>query len=303
MILSGDPAWPNPANVFIIPDKDGFSMIDVGCGGFNGADHLLKGLAHWGLDLKYLHTVFFSHAHPDHIGAMDWIMEEVRPRAFIHRLEILPALDPKTLNETFDVPLAKRRTASCGKQELSRELDMLTYFKRSKCSVSASVKAEPLDENQVIHLGDFSFEVIHTPGHSPGHIAFFERDRGILLSGDMIGESPTYYSPASGGVLGYYKTLDRLESLPAKIILPSHGTLIKEPLKIIHQVRATLLDKETVFLKLLQSRPRNFWDLTGVVYDKPRTRAFPGCGVVESHLIKFELEGSIMRDGDMIYIK
>jgi glyoxylase-like metal-dependent hydrolase (beta-lactamase superfamily II) len=40
-----------------------------------------------------------------------------------------------------------------------------------------------------IDLGD-RFEVIHTPGHSPGGIALFEAKTGILLSGDIIYDSP-----------------------------------------------------------------------------------------------------------------
>ena len=66
-ILADSHLWPNSANVYIIPDSKGFSLFDVGCGGQNGLDFLLKGLAYWNLNLQDLHTVVLSHAHPDHM--------------------------------------------------------------------------------------------------------------------------------------------------------------------------------------------------------------------------------------------
>ncbi|TIQ53754.1 MAG: MBL fold metallo-hydrolase, partial [Mesorhizobium sp.] len=43
-----------------------------------------------------------------------------------------------------------------------------------------------LGEGDFVDLGDRAFEVIHTPGHSPGGIALYERKTGILLSGDIV---------------------------------------------------------------------------------------------------------------------
>ncbi|TIT32768.1 MAG: MBL fold metallo-hydrolase, partial [Mesorhizobium sp.] len=47
-----------------------------------------------------------------------------------------------------------------------------------------------LEGGDVVDLGDRAFEVIHTPGHSPGGIALFEKKTGILLSGDIIYDGP-----------------------------------------------------------------------------------------------------------------
>ena len=47
-----------------------------------------------------------------------------------------------------------------------------------------------LEEGDVVDLGDRAFEVIHTPGHSPGGIALYERKTGILLSGDIVYDGP-----------------------------------------------------------------------------------------------------------------
>ena len=47
-----------------------------------------------------------------------------------------------------------------------------------------------LEDGDVVDLGDRVLEVIHTPGHSPGGIALFERATGILFSGDIVYDGP-----------------------------------------------------------------------------------------------------------------
>jgi len=43
-----------------------------------------------------------------------------------------------------------------------------------------------LDEGEVVHTGDISLEVLLCPGHTPGHIVFFDRVSRLLISGDVI---------------------------------------------------------------------------------------------------------------------
>lgn len=43
-----------------------------------------------------------------------------------------------------------------------------------------------LTEGEVVSLGKLRLEVLHCPGHTPGHIVFFERDNQTLISGDVI---------------------------------------------------------------------------------------------------------------------
>ncbi|WP_312042095.1 MBL fold metallo-hydrolase [Erwinia sp.] len=43
-----------------------------------------------------------------------------------------------------------------------------------------------LEEGEVVHVGDTSLEVLLCPGHTPGHIVFFDRVSRLLISGDVI---------------------------------------------------------------------------------------------------------------------
>ncbi len=43
-----------------------------------------------------------------------------------------------------------------------------------------------LRDGEKIHIGERKLIVIYTPGHSPGHMCFYEEKRGYLFSGDLI---------------------------------------------------------------------------------------------------------------------
>lgn len=93
-------------------------------------------------------------------------------------------------------------------------------------SVTYAVKKAPatriVEDGDVIDLGDRVFEVVHTPGHSPGGIALWEARTGILFSGDILYDGPliedTYHSDA----VDYLASMERLLSLPVRVVHGGH---------------------------------------------------------------------------------
>jgi glyoxylase-like metal-dependent hydrolase (beta-lactamase superfamily II) len=93
-------------------------------------------------------------------------------------------------------------------------------------SARYAVKAAPatriLADGDTIDLGDRRFEVIHTPGHSPGGIALWEGATGILFSGDIVYDGPliedTYHSDAAD----YHRSMVRLLDLPVRVVHGGH---------------------------------------------------------------------------------
>jgi glyoxylase-like metal-dependent hydrolase (beta-lactamase superfamily II) len=299
-IFAQDSNWPNPSNIFIVPDESGFSLIDVGCGGIAGIEHFVSGLNHWGLKLQHLHTVILSHAHPDHMGALGWILEKNRPKVRIHHLEVESALVPAKLEKTFDIPLAKKIWASFEPGGDLQEFDLLKFFEDSGCAMRAAGPIETIHAGDTLALGNFVFEVFHTPGHSPGHISLFERNKRILLPGDLVGKGPAWYTPSSGGVIAYLDSLEKLEALDAAVVLPAHGQIIDTPSAAIQKIRQKLLERESVIRVLLNDGARGTIQLTRALFQNPLLHFFPGCAITESHLIKLEKEGVIKREGHRI---
>ncbi len=67
-----------------------------------------------------------------------------------------------------------------------------------------------------------AFEVVHTPGHSPGGIGLFERKTGTFLSGDVIYDGPLIDDAYHSDVPTYVETLDRLRELPVSVVHGGH---------------------------------------------------------------------------------
>lgn len=102
------PMWPAAASVYVVVGDGSFSLIDVGCGRPGALDRLKAGLSKLGLDLASLRTLVLSHAHPDHMGAAQSLLEHCSPRVLIHAGDSDHARDPHGLAGTFDIELATR---------------------------------------------------------------------------------------------------------------------------------------------------------------------------------------------------
>jgi glyoxylase-like metal-dependent hydrolase (beta-lactamase superfamily II) len=56
-----------------------------------------------------------------------------------------------------------------------------------------------LKHGQVLHIGEYQFQVLHAPGHTPGHVMFYNRDEAILLCGDVIFQGSIGRTDLPGG--------------------------------------------------------------------------------------------------------
>lgn len=85
-------------------------------------------------------------------------------------------------------------------------------------------------------LGKRIIEVVHTPGHSPGHVCYYERETGDLYTGDLIykGKIDLYYQSTYPSK--YFRSIKKVEKLKVKKIYPAHFDLDIKP-EIIHSIR------------------------------------------------------------------
>lgn len=148
-----------------------------------------------------------SHTHFDHIGCH----HEFECRA-VHSAEADLLADPTRENTLADPYVT---------DDIFDALPPEPY-----CSKCYSVKRAPatrlLEDGDKIDLGDRQFEVIHTPGHSPGGIALYEKATEILFSGDILYDGPliedTYHSNADH----YLASMERLLTLKVRLVHGGH---------------------------------------------------------------------------------
>jgi glyoxylase-like metal-dependent hydrolase (beta-lactamase superfamily II) len=81
-------------------------------------------------------------------------------------------------------------------------------------------------QGDTLLVGQLTFQVMHTPGHSPGHIVLYEADKGVLFDGDVLFQQGIGRSDLPGGS---HATLmrsihEKILTLPDEtIVYPGHG--------------------------------------------------------------------------------
>ncbi len=147
-----------------------------------------------------------SHTHFDHIGG-----HHEFARRCVHQAEAAILADPRN-----ELTLADRYA----NEEMFDALP--AGWETARYQVRPAPAQRILRDGDVIDLGDRAFEVIHTPGHSPGGIALWEKASGTLLSGDIIYDGPLITDTYHADLADYETSLRRLADLPAAIIHGGH---------------------------------------------------------------------------------
>ncbi len=152
-------------------------------------------------------TAVASHTHFDHIGCHhefeDRVVHAAEADILANPTNAATLADPYVTDEIFDA------------------LPPAPYQSTTYCLKSAPATRTVVD-GDVIDLGDRHFDVIHTPGHSPGGIALWEAATQTLFSGDIVYDGPliedTYHSDASD----YEASMVRLYDLPVRVVHGGH---------------------------------------------------------------------------------
>ncbi|BBI64454.1 hypothetical protein HSBAA_57600 [Vreelandella sulfidaeris] len=80
----------------------------------------------------------------------------------------------------------------------------------------------PLKDGEILDLGNRQWEVIHTPGHSPGGIALWETKTQTLISGDLIYDGPLIEDLWHSDIADYAASMRRLRQLPVRTVHGGH---------------------------------------------------------------------------------
>jgi glyoxylase-like metal-dependent hydrolase (beta-lactamase superfamily II) len=100
---------------------------------------------------------------------------------------------------------------------------MAELFKERARTVTAD---KALRHGSVIKTQNFSFRVIHTPGHTPGSICLYDKNYKILVSGDTLFDGAVGRTDFPGGDKGnLMNSLYKLANYPINYLLPGHGAI------------------------------------------------------------------------------
>jgi len=153
-----------------------------------------------------------------------------------------------------------------------------------------------LEGETVLDLGGLHLELLHTPGHSPGHLCAYLRERGMLFSGDQVlGVGTTAIEPRHGDMAQHIASLARLGELELSLILPGHGPPIRQPRRKLQELIDHRHAREEQIAQLLRLGEATVEELVQEIYPELEPRLLDMArGQVRSHLIKMQREGRVV---------
>ena len=184
---------PLGTNCYIVSDKKNALVFDPGGDAEQIVDYLKK-------EELNLEAIVLTHAHFDHIGGVDYLRKEYDVKVYMHEKE----------SDWLENP------------DLNRSI----LFLGPDAGIKTNKPEELLQEGEY-ELGNFKFEVAHTPGHSPGSISFIFKEHDCVISGDVLFHHGIGRTDLPGGSIEELATsiLNKLYTLPDNfVVYPGHGT-------------------------------------------------------------------------------
>jgi glyoxylase-like metal-dependent hydrolase (beta-lactamase superfamily II) len=216
------------AYVYVFQQDEFRILIDAGSGVDTSHQHLLDGLQAVGMQASDLSHILLTHAHIDHYGGLSRLRSITNARIGVHELDVQTVAH----HEARLAQISRRLATFLAETGLAEEQrDQLLSIYRFTKAIYQSVPVDFTYEATGMKLGPL--EIIHLPGHCPGHVAFRLDD--IVLCGDMVVEGVTpHLSPQSinpySGLDHYLGSLTRLQmwAKDVRLVLNGHNDLITD---------------------------------------------------------------------------
>jgi glyoxylase-like metal-dependent hydrolase (beta-lactamase superfamily II) len=150
---------------------------------------------------------------------------------------------------------------------------------------------QPLADGDTVMTASGPLHVLHTPGHSPDHLALWHAESRTLFVGDLLQMGTTVFIPASSGgsLADYLRSLERLRQLSPLRAWPAHGPVIEDPLALIDYYVEHRRQREEQVLSALVAGLDTVDAITARIYVDIRPALLPMAREsVLAHLVKLE---------------
>ena len=159
---------------------------------------------------------------------------------------------------------------------------------------------DALYEGDCGQLGQLEDEVLHTPGHAQGHLAFRDKNARTLIAGDLVaGQGTIVIDPPEGNMSDYLSTLGRLIQEGVGTIVPSHGPILENGESQLLRYIAHRQGREEQIVECLRQRTGHKakpMDLVTEIYPEVPAIFHPLAErQLLAHLLKLVDEGQVSR--------
>lgn len=257
-------------NCYALEDKDGVTLIDPGLPGPRTYQVLRKRMKMAGFPMSRIHTVVVTHSHPDHFGQVGALKTLYNVKVIAHS-SFRTFLDPEAEADEQDLAISdgpsEARHDPMRENVLTdvtpwggaryqlpwhRKLGYWAIRQATGKVLATSEPTKPVADNEVLELGGREWVAVHTPGHTRDHLCLWDRDAGVMISGDHVLPTITPHISGMGETMDpladFFRSLDRMKETPGVTnVLPAHGLDFSglaeraEDIKIHHLERLQIL--------------------------------------------------------------
>ena len=182
-------------------------------------------------------------------------------------------------------------------------------FLREDCHYVARKVDRFLKDGNVMNLGEVKIEIIHTPGHTKGHCAFYFIREKIMFTADLdLTKAGPYYGDKTSDIEETIQSLERLKTYEVETYLTAHGKGIYDgdPVNIDRYLEIIFFREEKL-IDLLRKAPRTLDQVAreGIIYGRksifvgPWDLLLSERNMMEKHLSRLVSRGLVRQEGDL----
>lgn len=152
----------------------------------------------------------------------------------------------------------------------------------------------PIVDGQAIEIGGTELQAVHTPGHSPDHVAFWHAPSRTIFAGDLVipRGSVLIHASRGGDLREYLRSLERVRALGPARLLPAHGEPVADPETLLTRTIAHRLQRERQVVDAIAAGRSTVQAIVESIYDGLDPALLPAAReTVRAHLEKLRLEG------------
>jgi glyoxylase-like metal-dependent hydrolase (beta-lactamase superfamily II) len=286
-------------NAYLVRGRQGVALVDTGLGTPTGERALVEALRQHGLEPQQLRQVFVTHYHGDHWGLAHWLQG-------LGARVLMPRIDSEFIQSWFARPSYDAEAiAAYGPNGVPEETAkrVARAMAQMRAMSPRFVADEQVEDGQHVELAGESFEVIITPGHTPGHACLLHSSSQppTLLVGDHVLPHITPNISVDLGTIAdplsaYRASLRRVRGRHVGVAYPAHGEPIRDLDGRIDEILRHHDEREQRVLELLADDARSCFEIAVSLFELPSLDAWEtwlALGETLAHLRALQTAGVV----------